>query len=225
MTVRPINTKWMMNRGEISMGKQLRDPEATRTALLDAAEKIFLSKGFGKTSLSEIAREAGMTKSLIHHYFGSKEGLWHEVQHRRYAAYIEQQMRMINDQPPTVDLLADSFRFHFHHLKHNPELVRLMAWIFLERNEKNCLLMEKQVLALGVEKLREVQNQGKLRKDIDPRFILFVLIGLAHHWFQDRDHFEMDFGTEGLPEGEALDEAYLENVSKIFFSGILPGKE
>ncbi len=52
-----------------------------------------------------------------------------------------------------------------------------------------------------------------------PRFILFSFIGLAQHWFQDRDHFINDFGTEGLPDD--LDKAYLEAMSKIFFEGTL----
>ena len=47
--------------------RQQRDPEATRNALLEAAEEVFLKNGFGNTSLSEIAKRAGITKSLIHH--------------------------------------------------------------------------------------------------------------------------------------------------------------
>ena len=70
--------------------KQQRDPEATRAALLEAAETLFLEKGFGNTSLSEIGRQAGITKSLIHHYFGSKEGLWREVKTRRFMQYAQE---------------------------------------------------------------------------------------------------------------------------------------
>ena len=33
-----------------------REPEVTRKALLEAAETVFLEKGFGNTALSEIAR-------------------------------------------------------------------------------------------------------------------------------------------------------------------------
>jgi len=204
--------------------KRYRDPETTRATLLDAAEKVFLAKGFGNTSLSDIAHEAGLTKSLIHHYFGSKEGLWHEVKSRRFAAYMEQQHRMLEDQPATVELLSDSFRLYFHYLKHNPELVKIMAWIFLERDQSECFRTEKVIIEEGVQKVREVQAQGKLRADIDPRFILFVFTGLAQHWFQDRDHFLTDFRIDGLPQGDDLDEVFLENAAKIFFEGILPRK-
>ena len=114
--------------------KRQRDPEATKAALLDAAESVFLEKGFGNTSLTEVARKAKMTKSLIHHYFGSKDGLWVEVKRRRFSSYMERQLKMLQDQPATVGLLSDSFRLYFHYIKQNPEMVRLLAWIFLERD-------------------------------------------------------------------------------------------
>ncbi|MGD8650299.1 MAG: TetR/AcrR family transcriptional regulator, partial [Desulfobacterales bacterium] len=85
-----------------------RDPEATREALLDAAEIVFLEKGFGNTALSEIANRAGLTKSLIHHYYGSKKNLWREVKQRRFDTYSHQQLDMLSDAPPTEDLLRNS---------------------------------------------------------------------------------------------------------------------
>ncbi|MBC8072705.1 MAG: helix-turn-helix transcriptional regulator, partial [Deltaproteobacteria bacterium] len=58
------------------------DPEASRAAILDAAEATFVEKGFAGASMSEIAERSSVTKSLIHHHFGSKEALWSEVKRR-----------------------------------------------------------------------------------------------------------------------------------------------
>src|SRR5690606_25552520 len=55
--------------------RRRRDPDATRAEILEAAEQLFLQDGFGRTSISAIARLAGVTKSLIHHHFGTKEAL------------------------------------------------------------------------------------------------------------------------------------------------------
>ena len=38
------------------------DAEATREALLDAAEAIFYAKGVARASLQDIARQAGLTR-------------------------------------------------------------------------------------------------------------------------------------------------------------------
>lgn len=202
--------------------KRYRDPEATKAALLAAAEKIFLEKGFGNTSLSDIARKAGMTKSLIHHYFGSKEGLWQEVKMRRFALYADQQLKMLEDQPASMELLTESFKLYFSYLKNNPEVVRLLAWIFLERDQKDCLKLDKVLVRIGVGKFRELQAQGKLRNDIDPKFMQFIFLALIQHWFQDREHFLQEFCFDGVPEVKDLDESFLESAAKIFLEGILP---
>ncbi len=197
-----------------------RDPEATRAALVEAAEDIFLQKGFGNTSLSEIAKRAGITKSLIHHYFGSKERLWREVKTQRFIQYAQRQMEMLQQAQPSAELLKASVAFYFDFLRRNPQIVRVLAWMFLEQDQKECMDIDRELIAQGVEKIRATQALGQLRKDIDPRFIVFVFIGLCQHWFQDKGHFMESFGTQGL--GEDLDEAYLGTIIKIFFEGILP---
>ncbi len=197
-----------------------RDPEATRAALLAAAEDIFLQKGYGNTSLSEIARQAGVTKSLIHHYFGSKEGLWREVKLARFTQYTERQMEMLRDARPSPELMRASLAFYFDFLRQNPQIVRILAWMFLERDQDDCLDIDRRLIEHGVAMMHQAQDEGQLRADIDARFILFVFIGLCQHWFQDKGHFINDFGIEGLP-GD-LDEAYREAIVKILFEGILP---
>lgn len=207
------------------MQKQKRDPEASKNSLLDAAEEIFLEKGYGDTAISEIAKKAGITKSMIHHYFGSKSGLWQAVKMRRFEEYYTKQMEMFEESegPGKIGLLRESFHFYFKFLKKNPQLVRILAWMFLERDQDMCIEKDKDLIKTGVEQLRYAQKQGNIRADIDPRFIIFTFIGLSQYWFQQKDHFIRDFGTDGLPED--LDGAYLKSISKIFFEGVIPDKK
>ena len=79
------------------MNAQKRDAEATKNALLDAAEEVFLEKGYGDTAISAIAKKAGITKSMIHHYFGSKSGLWQAVKLRRFEDFFNKQMNMFEE--------------------------------------------------------------------------------------------------------------------------------
>lgn len=203
--------------------KQQRDPEATKDALIEAAEAIFMEKGFGNTSLSEIAKRAGITKSLIHHYFGSKQGLLREVKTRRFMHYASQQSEMLKNTKPSAELLRASVAFYFDFLRRNPQIVRILAWMFLEQDQDDCFEMDRELVRQGVEKVHDAQAAGQLRSDIDPRFIVFIFLGLCQHWFQDKDHFREKFGTEGLSDD--LDEAYLSAMIKIFFEGILPRQE
>ena len=202
------------------MNAHHRDPEATRAAILDAAEEVFLAKGYGAAAMSEIADHAGVTKSLLHHHFGSKDGLWKEVKLRRFSKYSEVQLGMLRDSEGSVDLLENSFRFYFGFLQRNPELVRIMGWIFLEHDQDECLQLDRELIIEGTAKIREAQERGDLRSDVHPRFILFVMIALCHDWFQHRDHVCETIDFEGPKE--LLDERFLQDALKIFFEGILP---
>jgi len=47
-----------------------------REAILDAARKAFAGNGYDATSLRGVARDAGVDPALVHHYFGSKAGMF-----------------------------------------------------------------------------------------------------------------------------------------------------
>ncbi|MCH9651157.1 MAG: TetR/AcrR family transcriptional regulator [Deltaproteobacteria bacterium] len=196
-----------------------RDPEATRAAILAAAEDAFLEQGFAEASTSDIARRAGVTKSLIHHHFGSKQKLWTEVKVRRFGEYAQRQQNMLDQSTPTAELLRESLELYFRFLQKTPQTVRLMAWMYLE-GDNDCGDLDRAVLKNGVETIRAAQEDGQLRKDVDPRYLLFSFLFLAQHWFQSREHLCRDLEMEGPVEDR--DEEYFENMLKIFFEGVLP---
>jgi TetR/AcrR family acrAB operon transcriptional repressor len=55
---------------------------ATRTSLLDAAERLFLCKGVSRTSLNDIALEAGATRGAIYWHFKDKADLFNAMMDR-----------------------------------------------------------------------------------------------------------------------------------------------
>ena len=58
---------------------EVKGRNATRTAILDAAKKIFAAKGFGAATVRDICTEAGANIALVSRYFGSKRELYAEV--------------------------------------------------------------------------------------------------------------------------------------------------
>jgi AcrR family transcriptional regulator len=51
----------------------------TEDLILEAAKKVFISKGMAGARMQEIADEAGINKALLHYYFRSKEKLFERV--------------------------------------------------------------------------------------------------------------------------------------------------
>lgn len=71
------------------------DPDLRREQILDAADTLFRSEEYSAVSLDSVATSAGVTRGLLHHYFGSKRGL--------YLAVVERAVRV----PSTAPLIPE----------------------------------------------------------------------------------------------------------------------
>jgi len=53
----------------------------TREAILEAARAAFTTHGYNGASIRQIAKGAGVDPALVHHYFGTKQGIFAEAMH------------------------------------------------------------------------------------------------------------------------------------------------
>ncbi|MCO7120408.1 TetR/AcrR family transcriptional regulator [Ihubacter massiliensis] len=61
-------------------------PEVTVNRILDSATKLFLQKGYEKTTIQDIVNDLGdLSKGAIYHHFSSKEDIIQAVGERMYA--------------------------------------------------------------------------------------------------------------------------------------------
>ncbi len=58
---------------------QSPDYDKRREAILEAAAHLYARRGFLGASIADLAKAAGTSKSLIYHYFPSKDDILHEV--------------------------------------------------------------------------------------------------------------------------------------------------
>ncbi len=200
--------------------RRRRDPEATRMAILEAAEELFLKLGPADTPTSRIARQAGVTKSLIHHHFGSKDDLWDEVKRRHFGRYYEAQRKMLTSSQGTAELLRDSLIGYFRFLQQDPHAVRFMSWRFVEEGDDPCQAQEHELFELGIERIREAQETGELRADLEPISIIKSFLAMASHWFQSKSLLCQMLGSED--DVDEMEERYLDDVVKIFLDGVRP---
>ena len=63
--------------------------QAQEAVILRAAERMFARRGFSGTSVADIAAEAGLPKSTVHYYFGTKEALHGAVLDDILALWLE----------------------------------------------------------------------------------------------------------------------------------------
>ncbi len=192
------------------------DSEATRQAILDAAEALFAEHGFSACALREVAARAGVTRSLIHHHFGAKQGLWHAVVERRFQEYAEIQWDILSLQDLDLSGFEESIHALFRFLERHPSFVHFHAWANAgDGGEETYGATKSALTERGVARLRELQRKGGIRPDLDPASILASFFALIEHWFQARRMLQARFG-HGLPE----DSTYLATLASVLIRGI-----
>lgn len=195
------------------------DPEGTRAAIMQAATELFVAGGFAATSMTTIAREAKVTKSLIHHHFGSKRELWDAVKSAATASYGQRQATMLEEQEPNLDLVEQSMRTYFRFLQENPRVVRLVSWMAVEQDEA-CAEVLGGLNQQGIAVLRMGQEAGHIRRDVEAEIILAQFHTLIRGWFTEKQLLQncvVDLG-----ETVDTEELYLEGMLKVFLQGLRP---
>jgi TetR/AcrR family transcriptional regulator len=110
--------------------ERVRDPERSRAAILDAAEKLFAEKGFEAASLNEVGAAAGVSRGTPGYFFRTKAELYQAVLDRCFAevrdAVRQGRARALasNESPETI--LAGAVSDYFDFLAARPNFVRLI---------------------------------------------------------------------------------------------------
>jgi len=80
--------------------------QETHEKILDAAERLFATKGFDGTSMNDIVEESGLSKGAIYGHFENKERLFLSTWERQTTMGIEQLRQMFSPNDTAVDRLA-----------------------------------------------------------------------------------------------------------------------
>ena len=188
------------------------DLESSRTSILAAAQQLFLERGYAGTSMSEIAKASGVTKSLIHHHFGTKDALWQMVKRASFAAYHAKQKELLAMQPLTVETAKASMRIYFDFLAENPQVLRLMWWMLLGGEDDRSNELVAELGELGVAQIRGLQEHGLIRRELRPESVLCGFLGLIHSAFTE-DWLLTHRGVSPA--------AYIEEAWEMFAHGVM----
>jgi TetR/AcrR family fatty acid metabolism transcriptional regulator len=148
-------------------------PVDRRQQILDAAIRVFARQGFNDCRVSDIAREAEVAYGLVYHYFDSKDEVLNELFVERWslllAAIEEVDARNI---PPREKLDAVA-GFIIESYRHDPELMKVII-IEVTRAANSFtrthLPQIRQAYDLIAKIVRDAQDLGRFRADVDPDF-------------------------------------------------------
>lgn len=113
----------------------------TKEKILAAAEKVFHRNGFKGTRTTEIAQEAGISRTMLHYYYSTKEELFQEVMNNtlgivfpHLARLMEQNLDLVQLISLMIDTLCDLFEakptlpsFVVNIINESPDVVNMLA--------------------------------------------------------------------------------------------------
>lgn len=156
-----------------------------RERILEVAIRAFSEVGYAGTTTAGIAREAGVTQPLVHHHFGSKEGLWTAAVDSVFAR-MPRLPRSAQDggapRETVLDLVEQFVRFVSDH----PEVTRIVAREGAAPSPRLDYLLKHYLhepFRQVVDFLRAAQAAGTVDPDIRPELCLFLILGAGSHLF------------------------------------------
>lgn len=119
----------------------------TRDKITSTALELFANQGYHKTSINQIAKTVGVSKSLIYNYFDSKDHLLADI----IEAFVDKSMKMLPEGSienlKTADDLVDYLHVLIADVKSQPAYYRLLIMLTLQGTVKELIMadiMEKQ---------------------------------------------------------------------------------
>lgn len=154
--------------------------EKTKIKIIQAATDLFIKNGFSGTSISDIAKEAGINQSLIYHHVGNKQDLWQAVKkflipdNDNEVNLENVSCRNLND---FINAIIKS-RIDFYSRDHR--IIRLVKWQILEEDFENNQFQNKIFPHYWIQVIDNLQEKGEITKQYSAEFFGFFIFSLVN---------------------------------------------
>lgn len=166
-----------------SSGRRKRERERKIDEIITAAEKIFFSKGFTKTTMDDIALEMELTKPALYRYFESKEDLYYAVVLRGTHILDEMMTEEVNSKKTGLEKIIATGVAYCKFSKKQPDYCKLMiqARNILPEGQ-NCVNLQKlekhghNYLKIMCDAIETGKKDKTIRNDIDTFMTALYLV-------------------------------------------------
>ena len=180
-----------------------------RIRIIDAAIQVFAAKGYRSARVSDIAAEAGVADGTIYLYFRNKEDLLLSVFEEKMDVHLAELAKALVGVEGATNRIRAFAKHHFLQLKTHPAVAKVFqVELRLSHRFTHDYRPEKLWSYLGVmgELVRQGQEEGVIRKDVDPFLIQWAFFGaideLCIQWIvgQQTREFDIDRASEEIVE-------------------------
>jgi AcrR family transcriptional regulator len=179
-------------------------------AITDVAVRVFLERGYDGSSIEQVARAAGITKSSIYYHVAGKEELLARGVGRAFDALFA----ALNEPGATTGAHADRLRHAIQRtievtVQRMPEVALLVRVRGNTAAERRVLERRREFDHLIAQIVAEAARAGAIRADIQPRLATRLIWGMLNsitEWYR--------------PDGELSARDIADAVFKLIFESI-----
>jgi len=181
--------------------------------IYEAAARVFCERGFGQSSMNDVATAMHMTKAGIYHHISSKDELLFGIMSYGMDLFEERVVDRVEDIRDPMERLRAAIRAHvLLYTRDRPKEITVIL------NEPQSLRgdyraqinrRKRRYVRFLNQTFRELKAEGRMR-DIDPRVATFSLLGMINWIYQW-------YAQDGRLRDTELAEAYID----LFLNGVV----
>lgn len=163
-----------------------------RTDIIDSSKKVFTKNGYYKSTIEDIASEAGVGKGTVYLYFSGKEELFEEMLKNILCEYYDSIISILSKDESVEIKINNLIEFYKTNIKEQLDLVQAVMGeydpmssekvkdVFKEKKKELNFALNDFIIS-GIEK-------GEIREDIDIDIASFCILAIVEKYYLDRMH-------------------------------------
>ncbi len=184
----------------------------------------FAERDFEHANLSNIVKNAQISRGSLYQYFTDKIDLYLHVMDwakDTKMAYIEKHM----DNPlnlPFVELFRQMYLAGIQFAVENPKMVKMMGYLLATKGKIYDIVFEDNIdiaIDLYIKLIDRDKEQGRIRKTVDSLTLAKMVIDMTINVSFE----EMDYGTNKFDYDKMLERITL--IMDIFKNGVITGEQ
>jgi AcrR family transcriptional regulator len=197
--------------------------EDYRGRIQAAATRLFAQNGIARTTMAEIAAEAGLDEEALHVYYPDKTSLYYDLASEQTNEFVSAMVMASEHHTEPGPYLREILSIVHSILMNNPEFLRITLHAILEKREIFFRTMESPVFPHEVfDKLQHFVDEGKL-KPIHPVHLALMMDALT--LFTQVLREQLAHADMSEPEKESFLHAWEESLMMLLESGLIPREQ
>lgn len=193
------------------------EKERRRAQILDAAETLYIDKGWEALTVDQVARSARLSRALVYVYFRDKEDLLFAIGERAMQLLLKRFSAALGSRQLGMDQIEAIGRAYVGYALEFPHYFDFCSRFQSHSdntgagsNESACKLMGDQVLGTVVQAIGNGLADGSVRSDIgDPQMLALTLWAFTHGIIQLAMVKAGDLARHGVAIPDFTDNAFV----------------